>query len=91
MGKPLANWDQANQTPAGVVWWSKLDNRYQIEVQRTDDATGTFFVFDHEDSDKELLSETVVMQFNAIFGPDAEDVGRWMDMGAEFVDSLAKK
>lgn len=91
MAKPLANWDDEQQTPPGVVWWSKLDNRYIVEVQRKDGDTGTLYVFDHEDGDKEIFSQSVVFMYGAAFGPDAEQVGEWMDIGANAVDSFQAK
>ena len=88
MATPLANWDDESYTHQSLVWWAKLDNRYMVEVQRTDVDTGTLYVFDHQNNDKELFSKPTVFMFGALFGADAEQVGEWKEIGANFVDSL---
>lgn len=36
--EPLARWETEEITdPGRLVWWSRLDNRYQIEVHRLDE------------------------------------------------------
>lgn len=74
MHTPLADWDALDSKnfdiPKEIVWGAQLDNRYQIEIQRIDNATASY---------------------GAMFGSDVDDVCQWMDMAADFVDSLNSK
>jgi len=89
MSQPLATWtDDASRHPL-LVWWSRLDNRYQIEVQRTGQGTANLCIFDHNEGDKELLCEPTGLMYDALFGPDVDDVSKWQDRGVQFVDSLS--
>nr|MBI5456091.1 hypothetical protein [Candidatus Levybacteria bacterium] len=88
---PLANWDDDKSLHPKLVWWSKPDGRYQVEVQRIGKGaesgyTGTLFVFDHQENNKRLLGEKVDLSYQARFGPDDQDVSDWRDRAAKFVD-----
>lgn len=88
---PLANWDDDKSSHPKLVWWSKLDGRYQVEVQRIGGGSesgyrGTLFVFDHQEENKRLLGEEVGLSYQAIFGPDVQDVSDWQDRAAKFID-----
>ena len=88
---PLANWDDDKSSHPKLVWWSKLDKRYQVEVQRVGSGSesgyrGTLFVFDHQEDNKRLLSKEVGLSYQAIFGPDFQDVSDWQDKAAKFID-----
>jgi len=88
---PLANWDDDKSLHPQLVWWNKLDERYQVEVQRIGEGSesgyrGTFFVFDHQEKNKMLLGEKVGLSYQARFGPDVQDVSDWQDRAAKFVD-----
>ena len=71
-----------------VVWGTQLDKRYNIRVDRTGTYTGTLKIFDGE----KLLKEwPVTLSYQAIFGPDVQDVSDWQAKVVEFVDSLPKE
>ena len=74
------------ENPLACVWSSELDGRYLVEVQRIDDRTATFYIFDKNESYKELFSRVVPLYYGAPFGPDVEDVAKWEEMGVQFVD-----
>ncbi|HUZ30473.1 MAG TPA: hypothetical protein VMU90_14595 [Solirubrobacteraceae bacterium] len=87
--RPLAHWDaqEARSPSAGpLVWWSRLDARYQVEVQRTGDSTARLAVFDHLDRDRLVGQQVVSLRAGAVFGPDVEDLADWQDAAAALVD-----
>ena len=86
--KPLADWDNEQSSNPNLVWWSRLDNRYQIEVYRKGEHEAKLVIFDHTDNDKVLMSLDVGLSYGAIFGPDVDDVMYWQEMACNFVDSL---
>lgn len=88
MAQPLARWNDDNLSHPQLVWWSRLDNKYQVEVHRTGDRTGVLYVFDHNDNNKELFSKDVDLSYGAQFGPDVADVAEWQKATGEFVDSI---
>jgi hypothetical protein len=84
---PLQGWDQTNEVIHPLhVWGAQLDNRYLIEVQRKSGDDGVLCIFDHNDKDKLIFSKDTGLAYGARFGPDAEDVSRWQDECAEYVD-----
>ena len=87
MKKPLAAWD-ATEIPAELVWMSRLDNRFKIEVLRTGDGSAQLMIWDHENDDKLLLDEEVGLMYGAKFGPDVDDVASWQGKAIELVDNL---
>jgi hypothetical protein len=86
MSQPLATWTDDNSRHPLLVWWSRLDDRWQIEVQRTGPYTGNFCIFDHANGDKEILCEPTSFMYDAAYGPDVEDVAKWEDRGVQFID-----
>ncbi len=91
--KPIMNWE--SQEPfdkdCRVVWWSRLDNRYQVEVQRSGEKTGTLIIFDHNDCDKAIFKSNVGLSYGALFGPDVMDVELWQNMATDAVDGKTKE
>ena len=67
------------------VWRTKLDNRYDIVVERVDDQTGYLVI---REGENELLRDTVSLAYGAVFGPDVDDVMTWQNRAIEFVDTL---
>ena len=92
MSKPLANWDDKNSTHELLVWWSRLDERFQIEVQRTgsDMYQGMLYIFDHFFANKIVYSQSVSLMYGAVFGADVDDVQYWMDLSCRVVDEIGK-
>ena len=89
MTTPLATWSNDASAHPNLVWWARLDDRWQIEVQRTADYLATLCVFDHADNDVLVHSESVGLSYGAIFGPDVADVALWQDKALAYVDSLS--
>ncbi len=73
-----------------VVWWTRLDQRYQVEVHRKDDNVGTFLLWDRGPEATEpprlLREEEVGLAYGAPFGPDEDDVNTWQEMVLRIVD-----
>lgn len=86
---PVMEWD-SNQESDGdwVVWWARLDARYQVEVTRHPDNTshGTMTIYDHANNDSEIHTEQVSLAYGAVFGPDTGDVDAWMARAVRVAD-----
>lgn len=88
MTKALADWDDDHFRHPELVWWSRLDGRWQVEVQRRpEEYTATLAIFDHNDGNKLVHEEQVGLAYNAQFGPDVADVADWQVKAIEFADS----
>jgi len=85
---PMVSWESMDPSSVpGLVWVTKLDGRFQIEVQRMkDEYKGVLCIFDHHESDRLLHSENVGLSYGARFGPDADDVLHWESLVTQFVD-----
>lgn len=85
---PLAESDDPTLS-AAVVWWSRLDDRYHVEVVR---ASGSAFdaelrVFDTAVGNRVLLREHAILDFGARFGPDVANVAAWQRRVVRLVDA----
>ena len=88
MARPISPWDPPPDFfHNDLVWMTRLDGRYQIEVQRTGARTGNLLIFDHGDGDKELACFPVGLSYGAIFGPDVADVAEWQEKVIDFIDN----
>lgn len=68
-----------------VVWSSTLDKRYTVTVTRTPPYRGELSICD---GDQGLHVESVGLAYDSLFGPDVDDVCRWQEIAADFVDKL---
>ncbi|OGD30034.1 hypothetical protein A2833_02935 [Candidatus Azambacteria bacterium RIFCSPHIGHO2_01_FULL_44_55] len=92
MSQPLLSWDSADDTVhPQLVWRNKLDNRYLIEVHRTDGYSGKLYIFDHDKNDQEIFSLDVGLSYGATFGPDVADVQEWQEKALDFIDNTYNK
>lgn len=91
--KPIAKWDSDQELYDGLIWWSKLDERYQVEVQgdNQDHYTGTLVIFDHQDGDKMIHSEKTGISYGAMWGADIADINQWCTRAIQIVDGLNAK
>lgn len=83
------DWDRRQASDGDwVVWWARLDGRYQVEVTRHPDNTsqGTIAIYDHAHNYTELHTEQVSLAYCAVFGPDTRDVNAWMALGVRVTD-----
>lgn len=86
---PVMDWDSTEATDGDwVVWWSRLDDRYQVEVTREPDNTshGKLTIYDHADDNAEVHTEQVGLAYGAVFGPDTGDVDQWMAIALKVVN-----
>lgn len=89
---PLADWNEEGGSKHPLlVFLVKVDNRYQVEVQKVGEGSetgrsGTLAVFDHEQDNKLLFREEVSLAYGAQFGPDAADVDAWESRVLKFID-----
>lgn len=68
------------------IWEAELDNQYACKVTRTDNSTGVLSVIDNN-TGNELLNQTVILSYDAQFGPDYSDIGYWEELIIGVVDS----
>jgi hypothetical protein len=68
-----------------IVWSSKLDNKYTVEVTRTELYHGELTI---ADGATVLHREPVCLSFDALFGPDVADVAEWQEIAIAFIDKL---
>ncbi|MDP3988319.1 MAG: hypothetical protein Q8P80_04210 [Candidatus Levybacteria bacterium] len=89
---PLADWNKKDGSKHPLlVFWEKVDDRYQVEVQRVGEGSetgcsGMLVVFDHEQDNWLLLQEKVGLAYGAPFGPDVADVDGWETRVLKFID-----
>lgn len=77
---PVMDWDSAEPTDGDwVVWWSRLDGQYQVEVTRDPDNTSraNLTIYDRANNNAEVHAEQVGLAYGAVFGPDTGDVDKW--------------
>lgn len=94
--RPLAKWDDDQslyEAGGKLIWWSRLDDRFQVEVQGDpqDDYRGTLVIFDKNDEMKLLLKEPVSVAYGAPFGADVADVHEWQERALKFIDDELPK
>jgi hypothetical protein len=69
------------------IWQAQLDNRYDCEVTRINEAHGHLTVTDTTNQ-KVLLSNEVTLAYGAQFGPDVDDVADWEIRCVQAVDGV---
>lgn len=74
-----------------IVWYTRLDGKYRVEVERSGDYTAELIIRDGLDGDAKIIhQEPVGLMYGAMFGPDAEDVNYWKSRTIEFIDEREK-
>ena len=92
MSQPLLPWDSPEDSDhPQLVWRSKLDRRFLIEVHRTNSRSGKLFVFDHNKNDQEIFSTDIGFSYGATFGPDVIDIQEWENKVLDFIDNTYNK
>ncbi len=91
MSQPLLPWDSLENSHSNLVWRSKMDKRYLIEIRRTGDYQGRLCIFDHIKNNREIASWDVNLSYGAMFGPDVADVDEWCEKIADFIDNTYNK
>ena len=78
--KPLVSWNEPSPIHKDLIWCARLDNRYQVEVQRSSPDKGLLCIFDYRDNMNSIIEQEVVLAYGAVMGPDSDDVLKWMDV-----------
>jgi hypothetical protein len=87
---PLMDWESTECTDPGgwVVWWSRLDHKFQVEVVHTtteDARAGRLTIYDR--TTREIIhTSEVEITAGASFGADAADVATWQQRAIAAVD-----
>lgn len=68
-----------------IVWQSAVDDRYRVTVVRTAPYRGALRIEDREVG-WILHEEEVSLSYDAMFGPDLADVGRWQEITVQVVE-----
>lgn len=66
------------------LWESKLDGKYHCSVHRMSPYQGLLLL--NEDTTN-LLTKDVTVSYNALFGPDVQDVTDWQNICIDFIDN----
>ena len=88
----LASWeDNTGATDPQLIWWSRLDGRYQVEVQRSGERSAMLVIFDHANQGALVHQENTELLYGARFGPDVQDVERWKERAVHVIDGFMKR
>lgn len=69
------------------IWEARLDDRYDCQVTRINEAHGHLTVTDTTNKEI-LLSNEVTLSYGARFGPDVDDVADWEVRCVQAVDGI---
>lgn len=69
---------------ANEVWTATLDNKYTVTVIREAPYRGILTITEGK---LVLHRESVGLMYDALFGPDVDDVASWQDIAVRFIDS----
>ena len=72
-----------SESSSSTVWTSTLDKRYIVSVQRIAPYQGELTI---RDGDRLVHRERVRLTYDAIFGPDVDDVAIWQEIAVKVVD-----
>lgn len=89
--KIAVDWDKNEVLDDDIIWWSKLDDHYLIQVRRLRKNEATMCLFNHDNDDEMVSCETVSLAYDAIYGPDVADVEAWQQRASEIVDHFPKR
>lgn len=65
------------------IWETKLDNKFDIRVERVDEYKGTLII---ADGNTKIAEGLVSLAYGAPFGPDIGDIADWQNWSANFID-----
>lgn len=75
--RPLADWDDDRSAPPGVLWWSRLDERYQVEARRLPARRVLLVAFDRGREDELVGRAILTMTGEPCYGPVPDDIRDW--------------
>jgi len=67
------------------LWSSLLDRRYVISVNRIRPHQGELTI---TDAGRLLHRQSVGLSYDAMFGPDIDDISHWQQLAVAFIDRL---
>jgi len=70
------------------VWATRLDNRYNIYVERIEAYKGKLIILD---GDKEIYNNSTSLSYDAYYGADIEDIINWENESLKFIDEVYNK
>lgn len=71
-----------------IIWESKLDNKYDIRVERVAPYEGELVI---SEDGKMLTIQQVTISYDAKFGADINDIREWERSCIDFIDKKYKK
>lgn len=86
--EPMLKRERTQKSPSAtseVVWSSRVDDRYDVLVYRTEKPYEGALVI--RDGGAEVARVAVTLSFNAKFGPDGGDVEQWHDQVTAMIDA----
>lgn len=89
--QPVMRWNDDREFTDTVVWWSRLDSRYLVEVRRLEPYKGKLYIFDRKSDYRLVHSQEVSFMFDAIFGPDVDDVNTWQVIALDYADGKGSR
>lgn len=69
-----------------TVWTSTLDNRYTVTITRMKPYHAELTIADGE---QVIHRQPVVLKYDALFGPDVDNVCEWQEIAVQFIDGCS--
>lgn len=85
--RPLADWDDDHSAPAGIYWWSRLDERFQVEARRLPARKALLVAFDRANDDALIGRVVIEMIGDPRYGPDPDDIYGWQRIAEWWVST----
>lgn len=76
---------QKDTMKANEVWTATLDDKYTVTVIRESPYRAILTITEGE---QVLYRQSVGLMYDALFGPDIDDVASWQDIAVRFIDNL---
>jgi hypothetical protein len=90
--KPLVQWEDNEIFNPDVVWFTRVDGRYLVEVRDQGETQPmSYRIYDHQEGDKEVYRQDVNPIQRAIFGVDVSDVSEWQETALHVIDGQSQK
>ena len=74
-----------------IVWTQRIDETYPVTVTRTAPYLGLLQVWADEAKSAVIHQQSVGLMYDAMFGPDMDDVNEWMNVTTDVIDNPEKR